>query len=252
MPSPKRVSAPGPFRFGPIIQRDDAEIDVLDLTRMDEDPLTFFLTPDEGDMMDFEMDFDAGIENDKNPPQIVRNVSPSNLQGFSRPPPRPPTPPRSPATPDLEYDLSGTPDDLDDSFLRTAGRSPFGMPPLMPRDYASEKPKSSSLRVTSGRGRSMTTAGHNGHNKRLTAGSRQSPHAWREPSPDVWSIEEKPEEERIEEEEYDSEIMDSMITEGEAAMVMRARAVDIPAVKPSSEKKMKKVRFVLPGGTDMH
>ncbi|KAK3984785.1 hypothetical protein QBC44DRAFT_8171 [Cladorrhinum sp. PSN332] len=250
MPSPKKASAPGAFRFGPTIQRDDAEVDVLDLTSMDEDPLTYFLTPDEGDMMDFEMDFDAGIENDKTPTQIVRNVSPSNLQGFSRPPPHPPTPPRSPATPELEYDLYGTPDDLDDGFLRAAARTPFGMPPLILKDFAADTSKSSSLRVASGRGRSMTTAGHGSRIKRRTAGSRLSPHAWREPSPDVWSIEERPEEERIEEEEYDSEMMDSMVTEGEAAMVTRARAVDIPAAKPPSTRK--KVRFVLPGATDMH
>lgn len=211
--------------------------------------MTYFLTPEsEADMMDFDMDFDAGIEDSKHPSQIVRNVSPSNLEGFSRPPPRPPTPPRSPATPELEYDLSSTPDSLDDGFLHAAARTHFGMPPLSLREFTTGKTKPSRVSGSS-RGRSMTSTGGGDRKKRRTAASsRLSPHAWREPSPDVWSIEEKPEEERIQEEEYDSEMMDSMVTEGEAAVVMRARAVDIPAGKPHK----KRVRFVLPGVTDMH
>ncbi|KAK4163522.1 hypothetical protein QBC43DRAFT_56549 [Cladorrhinum sp. PSN259] len=304
MPSPKRSTPTGgnlPFRsrFGPTMpHHNDADIEIFDLTMEDSgsDPLTYFLTPNNNIEsvdslmmmeMDFDMDFDAGIESSKNPSQIVRNVSPSNLEGFSRPPGspplphhtslRPPTPPRSPATPDLEFDnypsIFGTPDDeLDDHFLRAAAaRTPFGMPPLTLRDFASSPPKGSS---SSFRGRSLSTtgSGYNKASKRRSAGAaRLSPHAWREPSPDVWSIEERPEQEKIEEEEYDSEVAssmmsDSMITEsGEtASLVMRAtaRAVDIPvkavaksfdgSKKRKEGKKEKRVRFVLPGVMDMH
>ncbi|KAK4457007.1 hypothetical protein QBC42DRAFT_280058 [Cladorrhinum samala] len=250
MPSPRRSAAPGFYHFRPTIQPKGVEIDALDLSRMDEDPMTYFLTPEnEADMMDFDMDFDAGIEDGKHPSEIVRNVSPSNLEGFSRPPPRPPTPPRSPGTPELEYDLSSPPNSLDDGFLQAAARTHFGMPPLSLREFTAERTKSSRVSGGSSRGRSMTSAGGSDRKmRRVTASSRLSPHAWREPSPDVWSIEEKPEEERIQEEEYDSEMMDSTVTDVEAAVVMRARAVDIPAKK--SHKK--RVRFVLPGVTDMH
>jgi hypothetical protein len=59
---------------------------------------------------------------------------------------------------------------------------------------------------------------------------RLSPHAWREPSPDVWSIEEETEEEVVNSEMGNSD------TEG------RTKAIDIPG----AGKVKKRVRFVLP------
>jgi hypothetical protein len=70
--------------------------------------------------------------------------------------------------------------------------------------------------------------------------SRLSPYAWREPSPDVWSIEEEPENELHSEMEGSS-----FIEEGVAGVDGKTRAVDIPAAKPK-----KKVRFVLPAVED--
>ncbi|KAL2162831.1 hypothetical protein VTH06DRAFT_6667, partial [Thermothelomyces fergusii] len=88
----------------------------LNLADMGEDPLIYFLTPAPpsyaaDDDVDFDMDFDAGIEDAKHPPPIIRSVSPSSLSRLSRGPPRPPTPPKSPSTPDLDDSLSATPDD---------------------------------------------------------------------------------------------------------------------------------------------
>ncbi|KAL2133609.1 hypothetical protein VTI74DRAFT_2047 [Chaetomium olivicolor] len=254
----------------PSVERDDAEIEALDLSKMDEDPLVYFLTPapssypeDEG--MDFDMDFDAGIEDSKHPPPIVRSISPSNLSGFGRPPPRPPTPPKSPGTPDLEYDLSSTPDEHEEYDYMDHSWPPLGVNPLSLPRRMKEKfkthpkhdafdadglvpPRTSSSsprgRAASRLGPKPVAAASSGvarTRRSRTMPSRLSPHAWREPSPDVWSIEEEAEEEEEEGEEMKhgqgSEIGGSGYVEDG-----KVKAVDIPAAKPE-----KRVRFVLPG-----
>jgi hypothetical protein len=258
----------------PSVERDDAEIEDLSLaTMIDEDPLIYFLTPtpstyaadEEG--MDFDMDFDAGIEDAKHPPPIIRSVSPSSLGGLSRPPPpRPPTPPRSPATPDLDYDLSVTPDEheqydyMENSWppKRGASSSSVSLPRRLKDKFkghggsssadnlavpytSSPRPSSSRGRATSRAGpKPIAAAGASGNTRRSTtttasSSARLSPHAWREPSPDVWAIEEEPEEE--------GELLGSGSGMGDSDGFMGevGRAVDIPAAKPK-----KKVRFVLP------
>lgn len=292
------------MRLRPSIPRNNFEVEEdLDLSNMDEDPLTYFLTPaspyrdDAEDAMDFEMDFDAGIEDSKHPAQVVRSVSPSSLDGFSRPPaPAPhqlPSPPRSPATPDLDFDLSTTPDDhldVDDAFLQARARhhASFGNTgmPLLLKDFTAEimmkKNKTGSrARANSAITRSLgpPTPADRGRSKLISKGtplpgsqrqrlirqsSRLSPHAWREPSPDVWSIEEEPERERqaveqmsVDDDDDDvnnTEFMDdeSFLAQGwEAARVVPAggaRAIDILAAKPKTNKSRKRVRFVLPEG----
>jgi hypothetical protein len=259
----------------PTIGVDDTEIEELDLARMGEDPLTYFLTPtvssygEDGEGMDFDIEFDAGIEDVKHPPPIVRSVSPSSLEGLSRPPPRPPTPPRSPATPDLDYSMSATPDEQDDYLEAAAAIKPSGPLALSRRlkGLAHGKLKASSKQGASAmdaplplafqpsshasnRGRAMTRpalkpAAASGKasvqiRRSTTTPSRLSPHAWREPSPDVWSIEEETQE----------ELNVEIIEDGEDDIVARAGAVDIPAAKPK-----KRVRFALPAegsGKAMH
>lgn len=245
---------------------------------MDEDPLTYFLTPasppyrnDGGEVMDFEMDFDAGIEDSKHPTKEVRSVSPSSLGGFSRPPPLPPhspSPPMSPATPDLEFDMSTTPDDHDDAFMyaRAHHHASFGhmAMPLLLKDFtSSKKSKSSSRSRSNAVSRNLAPPADRGRPKMLkgtplrsqvttqSPSRRLSPHAWREPSPDVWMIEEEPEREAAELQHVaDNDITmmgdhhDAFLREGwEAARVVKARTINIPAAKPR-----KKVRFVLPEG----
>lgn len=260
----------------PSIERDDADIEDLDMARIDEDPLVYFLTPtpttdgEDGEAMDFDMEFDAGIEDAKHPPQVVRSVSPSSLSGFGRPPPRPPTPPRSPATPDLEYDMSATPDDHDDYMqavedARSAGGSSRlsrrlkGLAKGKSKAEAKQDGAGDSLAppalplppIAANRGRALSrpgpqsaagSTGSGARSARRSRGmpSRLSPHAWREPSPDVFSIEEETEE------EMNSEMGDSVADEGAKDGVMKTRAVDIPAAKPK-----KRVRFVLPAKDDV-
>lgn len=273
---PRDAWYPSQVLLQPSLERDDAEIEDLDLARMDDDPFIYFLTPTpssyaEDAGMDFDMEFDAGIEDAKHPPQIVRSVSPSSLVGLSLPPPRPPTPPRSPATPELEYDLSTTPEDhegydyMDNSWPPRRG-VPMSLPRRLKDKFRGHTPTttpdgadtlqlppgavpprtssaSSSSSSSSTRGRAVSRSGGPGPGAGFASSSssssggrrhrgrpaRLSPHAWREPSPDVWAIEEETEEEVMSEMEEEG-------GKGEGAVV-----VDIPAAKPK-----KRVRFVLP------
>ncbi|KAH6641410.1 hypothetical protein F5144DRAFT_132431 [Chaetomium tenue] len=253
-----------PMFLQPSIERDDGEIEDLNLSNMEEDPLMYFLTPapyscsGDDDGMDFDMEFDAGIEDAKHPAPIIRSVSPSSLEGLSRPPPRPPTPPRSPATPDLDYDLSGTPDEheqydymesswpprrgssmnlprrLKDKFKVHYPKPDAGHPDSLAPPPPSPSPHSPR---TSSRGRATSRAAGGGGGPQQQPGSRRtraaparlSPHAWREPSPDVWAIEEEPEAELYSE-------------GGDGGSFLGSGPVDIPAAK----KPKKRVRFVLP------
>lgn len=222
----------------------DVEIDELNLSDIDDDPLTYFLSPASADHdADGVMDFDAGIEGaSKRPGPVVRSVSPSSLSPGLRlshspnrvsaePPaaPRPPTPPRAPPTPDLEFDMPATPDDDEYGyFARAHGLLPlalrdvvwrakrkvgsrndtyydhiaadqdFPSPPCFPRGVAPHRPKP----------------------------VRLSPHSWREPSPDVWAIEEETEE----------------LVGADGGLDAKTQPINIPDAKPK-----KRVRFVLPG-----
>jgi hypothetical protein len=245
---PARDSWPPRPSFG----SENMQIDIEDLSRIDEDPITYFLTPaspydeeDEDPMADFDIDFDAGIEDAKKPPHIVRSVSPSNLDGLRLPLPRPPTPPRSPATPDLDLDTLSTPDDNEDymRFVPSARLNAYSLPAGLGDSstastlaIAKKQPDAPSS-PASNRGRPLLRAGPKFHGHVAGSASqphyrpsRRSPHAWREPSPDVWSIEEETEE----------DVDDNMEDRGTGHM--KTQAVEIPAAKPK-----KRVRFILPG-----
>ncbi|KAK3308245.1 uncharacterized protein B0T15DRAFT_102684 [Chaetomium strumarium] len=247
----------------------DAKVEDMDLDSMDEHPIIYFLTPApssycDDSAMDFDMEFDAGIEDAKHSPQVVRSVSPSSLGGFSRPPLHPPTPPRSPATPDLESDLSATPDDNEQYDYMVPSwpprpANPPGLPHHLKKDKFRGAPKQDDRKThglsplsstrslrDSTRGRAVTksgakpssaSTGSSAARMRRPPGTpaRLSAHAWREPSPDVWSIEEEPEQ------EPHNEVKDGSATRYGTT----TRAVDIPAAKPK-----KKVRFVLPAMDD--
>lgn len=256
---------PTQMRLHPSIEQDDSLINDLDLSFIDDDPLNFFLTPapsSQDDDIDMEMDFDAGIENTKSSVPIVRSISPSSLDGgtLNRLPLRPPTPPRSSGShsPEPDLDMAPTPEDDGESYLRF-GSSPHTPPYDMPftlRDFADARSKvlkgkgksvaatmlsPTPVRTSSSRGRLSHRPGPRplgatlGPRRRTKSWSgRVSPHAWREPSPDVWSIEEETEEEVVNSEMGDSVMSDTTYSS-------RTRAIDIPAAKPK-----KKVRFALP------
>jgi hypothetical protein len=249
------------MRLHPSIEPDDAEIDDLDLSCIDDDPFNYFLTPapsSQDDDLDMEMDFDAGIEDSKRHVPIVRSVSPSSLDGgLTSLPLRPPTPPRSfgSHSPEPDLDMAPTPEDDSEAYLRF-GSSPATPPYNLPftlKDFANARNKARKDRgktsaatllsptpmhgaPSSGRGRLSHRPGPrplgalDARGRTRSWSGRLSPHAWREPSPDVWSIEEETEEDVV-----NSEVGDSAMSEG------RTLAIEIPAAKPK-----KRVRFVLP------
>ncbi|PTB63517.1 hypothetical protein BBK36DRAFT_1126966 [Trichoderma citrinoviride] len=223
------------------------------LEDIDDNPLTYFLTPipaddDDVDEMDLDvdmMDFDAGIEDASQPREAVRSVSPSSLEGLRKPD----CALRRPASPEYDSDALTTDDDDDEDYIRFSPSSPssFMLSPL--RDLAVEGlrfrakspmfglsnntflyPQGGSMSVPApstpsssghhsrGRGRTNSRGPTRQQTRSLSARVMRDNHLWREPSPDVWSIEEETEEE-----------------------LMSDAGVDVKAAKPK-----KKVRFVLP------
>ncbi|EHK15201.1 uncharacterized protein TRIVIDRAFT_51356 [Trichoderma virens Gv29-8] len=206
------------------------------LEDIDDNPLTYFLTPipaeDEDDEMDLDvdmMDFDAGIEDASQPREAVRSVSPSSLEGLRKPDST------RPASPDFDSDALTTDDDDDEEYIRfSPTSSSFSLSPL--RDLAIDglrfrakspvfglsanallSPNSVPAPGRRGRGRTNSRGSTRQQTRSLSVRARDD-HLWREPSPDVWSIEEETEEE-----------------------LMSDAGVDNKAAKPK-----KKVRFVLP------
>ncbi|TFA99828.1 hypothetical protein CCMA1212_008072 [Trichoderma ghanense] len=253
--SPSRLESwpPTQLRLSPamsIKKRPDAAAEPRPLLEdIDDNPLTYFLTPipadddnadiDEMDLDDVDlMDFDAGIEDASQPCEAVRSVSPSSLEGL-----RKPDGGARPASPEYDSDALTTDDDDDEDYIRFSPSSPsssmlsplrdlaveglrfrakspmFGLANdtfLYPGSMSVPAPSSSGRR---GRGRtnSRGSTRHHMQTRSLSARVRDN-HLWREPSPDVWSIEEETEEE-----------------------LMSDAGVDGKAAKPK-----KKVRFVLP------
>jgi hypothetical protein len=215
------------------------------LEDIDENPLTYFLTPapdNNEDMDDFSADdmlFDAGIEDSNNPRKVVRSVSPSTLDGLSKL--------RVKAvSPDFDSDIVTTDDEGDDEdYIRFSPPSPSFLTPFKSISIEAFKLRSKSppFGRTNGflspaasfpapssppRGRTRQTL-----TRSYSAGSKLPPRArrlWREPSPDVWSIEEETEEDLI--------MGESTST---PAFAQNNHSVQGEAAKPK-----KKVRFLLP------
>ena len=253
------------------IRIDHGDFHDVDLSGIDQDPLTYFLTPTPNadmvgdDDMDFDMDFDAGIEDTKHPAPIVRSVSPSSLGGLSLPPPRPPTPPRSSSTPELDFDAYPSPDDKEE-YMHLAAAA-FNLPVLRLKDLT-KKPKMRSRPSSNSNSRPSSRLDNyrDSHSSRtdydlpltppspsyshmanrgrpvtrpsprtgMTRPFRRSPHSWREPSPDVWAIEEETDEELL----HDGEM-------GEQKYA-GARNIESPSSSKASSKGKKRVRFALP------
>ncbi|KAG5978546.1 hypothetical protein E4U55_006070 [Claviceps digitariae] len=189
------------------------------LEDIDQDPLTYFLTPSDmdHDMDDFAADdmlFDAGIEDNNNPREFVRSVSPSTLDGLGKL--------RAKAvSPDFDSDAITTDEEDDEDFVRFApprtsfltplrrsfrgeNRSPRSKSPSSGRptgddflnldaSFQDTSSSSSAPRTTMSRRRPLHPL-----DRSYPAGSKLPPRAlrlWRQPSPDVWSISEETEEE---------------------------------------------------------
>lgn len=225
------------MRLKPTVPTKENPLPSLD--DIDDDPLTYFLTPApeidddlDGDMMDY----DAGIEDNSRPREIVRSVSPSTLDGLRKPGLRP-------ISPDTGSDITADDEDDDDEdYIRgkdsllsvhdVFGTSPRPKSPAF--GYSTNGHLSSSPSSVQPRGR---TWGHHGPT-RNTVLRRRAGLTWREPSPDVWSIEEETEE------ELTSDMGSSVAARSDVGDRDEERKSARKTAKPK-----KKVRFALPATT---
>lgn len=242
---PSESWPPSPSRQPPSLDEDGSSEDELDMPPLlQEDPLTYFLTPatpKEEEDLEFDFDFDAGIEDSSRPRDIVRSVSPSTLDGLKKYKPKQ-------KDPDCAIlDDNDDDDDDDEDYIRFGATAPepisyddfegsrslTATPTLQGEDRLSPV----SFHVGSPRGRPSKrfapprrpfgerTRGHPALKRR---------HSWREPSPDVWSIDEEPEKETMSE-------MGLSVEDLEDGRSKKTQPIDIPAAKPK-----KRVRFILP------
>lgn len=189
----------------------------------DDDPLTYFLTPtpifeDEDECMGF----DAGIEDPNQPHDIVRSVSPSTLDGLSKD--------RS-MSPFSDSDMTSPDEDEEEDYIRFSPSSPTFQ---SFRDSVELRPANPIFnRSTNGLLSPPSSPKPRGRRGRPRSPRSRPAHLWRQPSPDVWSIEEETEEE-----------MSEVAVEVKAGILKGGndKGLDGKAAKP-----LKKVRFVLPG-----
>ncbi|CAG9942191.1 unnamed protein product [Clonostachys rosea f. rosea IK726] len=198
-PTQVRVEVPKPGKT----RRQQEDRPLLD--DIDDDPLTYFLTPTPGfedDEQDMELDgltFDAGIEDPSQPREIVRSVSPSSLDGGFRSPGS-----NRSSSPCFDSDATSGDEDEDEEYIHFSPSSPrltplrdlfvdgLGQRPQSPLFNRSANGLLSPASFPAIRGRS-----HNRpvRSRSLSAARSRNARVWREPSPDVWSIEEETEEE---------------------------------------------------------
>ncbi|KAM4061251.1 hypothetical protein HRG_009871 [Hirsutella rhossiliensis] len=212
------------------------------LEDIDDNPLTYFLTPgnDMGDVGYEDMVYDAGIEDSSQPRDIVRSVSPSSLEGLGNPKARA-------ASPELDSDGLTTDEDDDEDYVRFSPGSPSRLASL--RNIAIDGLRLRTMSPVHGRaadgllspasypaartrGRSSARTQRVGQARSMSARPRPG-RLWREPSPDVWSIEEETEE----------EMMRSQ-TDGEGDG--SGTGSNGATLKKTAARPKKRVRFLLP------
>ncbi|KAJ4263134.1 hypothetical protein NW762_006756 [Fusarium torreyae] len=245
---------PTQMRLKPTVSTKSDPLPSLD--DIDDDPLTYFLTPapllDDDDMGDAMFDFDAGIEDASSPRLFVRSVSPSTLDGLRKPGLRPMSPDTS-----SEISESNNEDEDDDDEEDYISFSPNKHGLLSLRDLFANsrppvRPKSPAFNQTSNNGLLSPTAlssspklrgrsrgrGRHGASSRGHSATRRQGQLWRQPSPDVWSIEEETEEEMM------SEMGSSVGAHSDTSD--DDDDVEAEKRKGKKAKSNKKVRFVLP------
>ncbi|KAJ1329179.1 hypothetical protein MN608_05912 [Microdochium nivale] len=210
----------------------------------DDNPLTYFLTPatPKKEDLEFEFDFDAGIEDASQPRDFVRSISPSTLDGLKKYKPRGSQPSRSDCA-ILDDDES---DDDNEDYIRLLPSQPlpfgfetyFDQPrqPLSKTAEALLSPPKFHVGSLNRRPSKRFAPPRRPFRGRAQTIALTRRHSWREPSPDVWSIDEEPERETM------SEMGGSLES---LADLFKTQPIDIPDAKPA-KKLVKKVRFILP------
>ncbi|KAL7625565.1 hypothetical protein AAE478_004785 [Parahypoxylon ruwenzoriense] len=236
---------PSPSRLPPSLEEDSnsTDDDEVDISWSHENPMMYFLTPPspKNEDLEFDFEFDAGIEDSNRPREIIRTVSPSTLDGLRKYKPK-----------DRLADcavLDDDDDDDDEDYIRfhSYGHTPlpFGFEKFFDQTrYNSTitsqsteallSPASFHVGSPRGRPRRRFAPPRRSLRGRPPCQSLQRRHSWREPSPDVYSIEEEPEKETMSEMGLSVEDL----TDGQEK---KTQPIDIPAAKPR-----KKVRFILP------
>ncbi|KAI5867146.1 hypothetical protein GGS23DRAFT_163106 [Durotheca rogersii] len=239
---------PSPSRLPPSLEDDSNSIDEdePDAPWSSENPMMYFLTPPtpKGEDLEFEFEFDAGIEDSNRPQEITRTVSPSTLDGLRKYKPRDRLADCAILDDDDEDDESD-----DEEYIRFHPHGHTSLPFEFERFFDQTRPTSTIISQTTESLLSPASF-HVGSPQerpprrfapprrsfrgRSPYQSLQRRHSWREPSPDVYSIEEEPEKETMSEMGLSVEYL----SEGEER---KTQPIDIPAAKPR-----KRVRFVLP------
>ncbi|RDL30132.1 uncharacterized protein BP5553_10410 [Venustampulla echinocandica] len=164
---------------------EDHDDEDFDLSDMDENPFSFFLTSPE-DLDDSDEDLSAGIETSSSFKPTIREVSPSSLQRV----PLPESSSDEDDDPALEMPLTLRTFTL----LHTSGRkSRTGHHKSLGTGLGISIPENVALRGRSRVKLSPTRSGHgrgSGRTRARSLGARR-PQSWRLPSPDIWSIEEE-------------------------------------------------------------
>ncbi|KAI1648596.1 uncharacterized protein F4817DRAFT_59261 [Daldinia loculata] len=236
---------PSPSRLPPSLEDDtnSTDDDEPDAQWSNVNPMMYFLTPPtpKEEDLEFDFEFDAGIEDSTKPREIIRTVSPSTLDGLRK------YKPRDKMADCAVLDDNEDDDDDDEDYIRFHPHGHTSLPFGFEKFFDQTRPSST---VTSQTTESLLSpaAFHVGSPKRTVKRfapprrplrgrsprqSLQRRHSWREPSPDVYSIEEEPEKETMSEMGLSVEDL----TDDQE----KTRPIDIPAAKPR-----KKVRFVLP------
>ncbi|KAI1391325.1 uncharacterized protein F4822DRAFT_427174 [Hypoxylon trugodes] len=236
---------PSPSRFPPSLEDDtnSTDDDDADAQWPQENPLMYFLTPPTpgNEDLEFDFEFDAGIEDSNRPREIIRTVSPSTLDGLRKYKPK-----------DKLADCAVLDDDDDDDeedYIRFHPHGhtslPFGFEKFFDQTRSTAtittqtteallSPASFHVGSPKGRPSKRFAPPRRALRGRSPTQSLQRRHSWREPSPDVYSIEEEPEKETMSE-------MGLSIEDLTDDQDKKTQPIDIPAAKPR-----KKVRFVLP------
>jgi len=267
-PTQVPISSIESYSSFPPIAEDCNSSDIMD-TDMDSNPISFFLSSPSDPSYDddlIDIDLSAGIEGSPSSsaylPQDIREVSPSSLQRVNQRP---------------EDDFTGA--ELERKRRRDRFRdreierqkaeeemTAWLAAPLSLRDFTSSQ---SSKRKSTNRGRgivrlsptsSSRATARGSARRRASSYSSPRPHSWREPSPEIGSIQEEDEEYQdavmkmdIGEEDGQREetpgLMSDTLTDGEEPEVRRKKAKVEGRIE--GKGKGKRVRWAMPERWDI-
>ncbi|KAI1100166.1 hypothetical protein F4804DRAFT_55264 [Jackrogersella minutella] len=242
---------PSPSRLPPSLEDDtnydtnSTDEDELDARWSHENPMMYFLTPPtpKNEDLEFDFEFDAGIEDANRPREVIRTVSPSTLDGLRK------YKPKDKLADCAVLDDDEDDDDDDEDYIRFHPHGHTSLPFGFEKFFDQTRPASTITSQTTeallspasfhvgspgGRPAKRFAPPRRPLRGRSATQTLQRRHSWREPSPDVYSIDEEPEKETMSE-------MGLSVEDLTDDQDGKTHPIDIPAAKLR-----KRVRFVLP------